>query len=266
MRVGIIAKVQIEEAIEVTRRLVKMLKGCEIVFGPDISKKFGKKFESEKLTKVDAIIAVGGDGTVLRAHRLAFGKPVLGINVGARGFLAEVEPAEMKPAVEKLLKGELKIAERNGLTARIGGKKLPEALNDIVVTSAKSGKTVSLLVSVGKTPALKIRGDGLIAATPTGSTAYAKAAGGPVLDPELEGFVLVPICPSNSGAHSLIVPLGKEVEVRVVTPGEKALIVVDGHIEKELKIGEVVKISVSKKRAKFLCWKDFYQKLGEKLS
>lgn len=265
MRIGIVAKVQIEEAIEVVQRLVKMLGDCEVIFGPEISEKLGKKSDAGELKRADAILAVGGDGTVLRAHRLAFGKPVLGINVGARGFLAEVEPGELKRAVAKLLKGELRTVERSGLTTQIGGKKLTDALNDVVIASARAGKTVSLEVLVNKTLALKIRGDGLIVATPTGSTAYTKAAGGPVLDPEMDGFVLVPICSSIFGAHSLVVPSNKRIEVKIVAPGERALAIVDGHIEGELKIGEVAKISISEKRAKFLCWKNFYRKLGEKL-
>jgi NAD+ kinase len=151
------------------------------------------------------------------------------------------------------------------LRVAVERKRLPDALNDIVITSARPGKTISLTIRVDGNPALDVAGDGVIVATPTGSTAYARAAGGPILDPNLSSFLLVPICPTKPSISPLVLPLNTILEVELIMPGREALVIVDGEKEAQIKLGEKLRISRSEEPATFFVWREFYRKLKEKL-
>ncbi len=265
MKLGIVAKTQLAEAVELSRKVLEIAGEERVVLGPQISQALNATFRPEEFKSVGAVIAIGGDGTVLRAHRLVVEKPVIGINVGERGFLAEAEPAEVEAVVENLLKKRFEVLEAPKLAPTVKGRELPDAVNDIVVLPRKVGKTISLEVFIDKEFAFRFRGDGIVVATPTGSTGYARSAGGSILDPQTDTLTLVPICPSAPQAPKLVVPSRREIVVKAVRPGERGVVVVDGYQEAELGLDETVSIRKSKTVAKFVVWKKFYRKLEEKL-
>ncbi len=266
MRIGIVARPDIPGAVETVNRVIRLLAGEEITLEPGLARKLGKPAaKTRALSKADAIITVGGDGTILFAQLLAPDVPILGINLGGRGFLADISPREMPRALRMLRAGKLDIMERDKLAAVARGKRLPDALNDVVIFSDKPGKTVSLRVSVDGMAAIEMRGDGVIVATPTGSTAYSHAAGGPVLDPRLNAIVVVPICPSHPRPCPMTLPIESSIEIEPTRPGRDAVVIVDGNPAAKLPQGGKIKISRSENKAKFFKWGDFYRKVVEKL-
>ena len=266
MRVGIVARLEIPGALKVTRKVLKLLAKEEILLERGLAKRLRKRgAEALALRKADAIVTIGGDGTVLFAHHQAPETPILGINLGGRGFLADVKPNEAQRALRMLVTEGLPIVEREKLVGKAAGRQLPDALNDAVVCSAQAGRTLKLKVSIDGKLALDVRGDGVIVATPTGSTAYALAAGGPVIDPRLNVFVVVPICPSHPKPNPLVVPNDSRIEVEPTRAERKALVIVDGQVAAKLKPREKATFYRSDKPARFFRWGEFYRKVREKL-
>lgn len=266
LRIGIVARLEIPGALEIVRKAMALLSTEEILLERKVAKKLGKPpGDLRAFRKADAVVAVGGDGTVLFAQRLAPNVPVLGINLGEKGFLADVRPSEVGQALKRLKAGKLQIVERDRLAGTVRGKRLPDALNDVVVFSAAAGKTVALKVAVDGEVAMDVRGDGVVVATPTGSTAYAHAAGGPVVDPRLRAILVVPICPSHTKSAPLVVPIDDRIEVEPTRPRRDAQVIVDGLPVAKLRCGEKVTLGCSEKPALFFRWGEFYRKVREKL-
>lgn len=266
MRVGIVARPEVPGTAEMAEKVIKLLGKNEVLLYEELAKKIGKKGnKAEELKRADAIVAIGGDGTVLRAQRMAPDVPILGINMGLRGFLAEVEKPEVEKAVGMLTEGKLSAAKRERLKVTVGGKKLPDALNDVVVATANLGKTISLTVKIDGGSAVDVVGDGVIVSTPTGSTAYARAAGGSIIDPDLGSIQVVPVCPSNRTASSIVLPPNKKVEIGIKMEGRDAVVIVDGIENAKIGFGEKVTVAMSDHPATFFVWKEFYGKLREKI-
>jgi len=266
LRIGIVARLEIPEALKIARKVLKLLAKEEILLERGLAKKLRKRgVEARMLRRADAIVTIGGDGTVLFAQQQAPETPILGINLGERGFLADVKPNEAERALRMLATGELPIVERERLVGEAAGKRLPDALNDAVVCSAQAGRTLTLKVSVDGKVALDVRGDGVIVATPTGSTAYALAAGGPVIDPRLKVFVVAPICPSHPKTNPFVVPINSRIEIELTRPERKAFVIVDGQVAAKLEPREKTTLYRSDKPARFFGWGEFYRKVREKL-
>jgi len=266
LRIGIVARLEIPKALEVTRKVLRLLAKEEILLERGLAEKLRKRgVEARMLRKADAIVTIGGDGTVLFAQQQAPETPMLGINLGRRGFLADVTPNEAQRALRMLVTGGLSIVEREKLVGKAADRRLPDALNDAVVCSAQAGRTLTLKVSVDGKVALDVRGDGVIVATPTGSTAYALAAGGPVVDPRLKVFVVVPICPSHSKPNPLVVPIDSRIEIEPTRPEREASVIVDGQVAAKLEPREKATFYRSDKPARFFRWGEFYHKMREKL-
>jgi len=266
LRIGIIAHPELPEALKLTQRVLKLLSKEEVLIEQGIARKLGKRgVTARALQKVDTIVTIGGDGTVLFAQSQAPETPILGINLGGRGFLADVKPNEAQRALRMLVMGELPIIEKDRLVVEAAGKQLPDALNDAVVCTAKAGKTLTLRISVDGKVTDDVKGDGVIVATPTGSTAYALAAGGPVIDPRAKVFVVVPICPSYLNPNPLVVPIDSRIEMEPTRPDRGAFVIVDGQIAAKLKPGEKARFHRSDKPARFFEWGEFYRKMREKL-
>lgn len=198
------------EAVELARRMAEQARArsVEVAAHEEDAPLLGAAVTGfEPDCGIDAVAAIGGDGTVLRAVRLALpaGLPVLGINTGRLGFLAEGEPEEAARIVERLATGDYRITERMTLSARTEGGEAA-GLNDVVMEKTESQKTVSLAVSVDGEEFTTYRADGLVAATPTGSTAYNLSAGGPLVDPALDALVLTPVAPHTLFSRTLVFP------------------------------------------------------------
>lgn len=198
------------EAVELARRMAEQARArsVQVAAHEEDASLLGVAatgFESD--CGLDAVAAIGGDGTVLRAVRLALpaGAPVLGINTGRLGFLAEGEPEDAARIVERLATGDYRITERMTLTARTEHAEAA-GLNDVVMEKTESQKTVSLAVSVDGEEFTTYRADGLVVATPTGSTAYNLSAGGPLVDPALDALVLTPVAPHTLFSRTLVFP------------------------------------------------------------
>lgn len=228
------------------------------------------------LSSADAAIALGGDGTILSAAKeLARGDvPVLGINLGHLGFLAELEPADMSAAVECLLKGSFKTETRAMIKAEVyrSGKLLGEfhALNDIVVSRATLSRLLGLRTMIGEHLLDSFVGDGVILSTPTGSTAYSLSAGGPILDPSLEVMLINPVCPHTMHTRPMVVPLASDVAVELEEGhySENAFVSADGNEGMRLCEGDVVRASKSCYTTKLIkiTEQSFYDTVRLKLS
>jgi NAD+ kinase len=266
MRIGIVARPDLPEAVKLVRKALRLLSKVDVKLAPEIAIKLGKRGVPIADMAVDAIVTIGGDGTVLVAQQQAPAIPVLGINMGGTGFLADVSPSDAPKALRGLLAGKLPIEERMRLATEVAGKRLPDALNEAVVRAASPSRMLMFQILVNGKIAERTRGDGVILTTPTGSTAYALAAGGPIIDPNLEVFAIVPICTSRPRAAPLVVSAGSRIEVELLRPDRKALVAIDGQFTLEVDPSEKLLFYRSDKPAKFFKFGgEFYQKVREKL-
>ncbi len=199
-----------------------------------------------KFTNYDLIIALGGDGTFLFTARTFhnFNLPILGINIGRIGFLMEVNPSDMETVLNKIISGEIKVYNRILIEATVvrDGKKIfiCPFLNDAVVSKGVLSRMVELSVCLGSEPLSQYRSDGLIVSTPTGSTAYSLAAGGPILTQDLEAMIITPICPHILGVRPIVTTVNKELSI-VLTTGEKdTTLTIDGQENFYLSIGDIL--------------------------
>lgn len=194
--------------------------------------------------EVDLVVAVGGDGTVLRAAGLVYPRevPVLGVHAGGLGFLAACDGGAIEAALGEVAAGRHRVERRARLLAE-GPGFTRSALNDAVIVGTEAERFTALEVAVDGEPALTLAGDGLIVATPTGSTAYALAAGGPILSPSVAAFLLVPLAPHRLGVRPLVVPRDAEIEVCLRQPGR---VLLDGNWVQGMEPGSVVRVRTAR--------------------
>jgi NAD+ kinase len=190
--------------------------------------------EGELARRASVVVVFGGDGTILRAARSAapHGIPILGVNLGGFGFLAEVNGPEVERALHRLLEGDFRLDERMMLRASVEheGRPIQEflALNDIVVTKSGYARLLKLRTFINTEHLATHLADGLIVATPTGSTAYSLSAGGPIVHPAVEGIVLTPICAHTLNARAVLVSAGDTIVIQVEPVGAPPILTVDG--------------------------------------
>ncbi len=187
----------------------------------------------DNLENVDLILVLGGDGTYLEAvQRLNGAKtPILGVNMGALGFLTDTREEDLYPLLERALNGELELRPRSMLKVKVKrGEQIKEysSLNDVVLERGAESQLLHLDMFQNKNHINHIKADGIIVSTPTGSTAYNLAAGGPILHPEVSAFVLTPICPHSLTNRPTLLPDDFEFSVKLTTEGRKGTLVVDG--------------------------------------
>ncbi|HKO25095.1 MAG TPA: NAD(+)/NADH kinase [Chloroflexota bacterium] len=227
----------------------------------------------ELLPHVDVAITLGGDGSILRTSRLAalYGTPVLGINLGTLGFLAEMEPAEVPERLPPLVRGNYWVEERIMLQIEHWreGERLAtyQALNEAVVGRRSLSRVVRVLTCLNHQELTTYTADGVLVATPTGSTAYSHAAGGPILHPEVHSLILTPICAHPHTSGSIVVPPNTVVALTAHTDHEAALSI-DGQEDVPMRDGDVATMSISPHIARFLRNQKrdyFYQTLLRKL-
>ena len=218
----------------------------------------------------DVLLAVGGDGTMLRAGHLAapLGVPVLGINLGRFGFLMQLTRSDWKETLPRLFSGEYKIENRMMLLAEHWRQEKLlgtfQVINDVVVCRGAIVRPIRIHARVDGYNLASYVADGLIAATPTGSTAYALAVGGPILPPELRNILIVPVAPHLSMDQAVVLPEGASVEI-TTTSDHQAVMSVDGHAPVNLKNGDIVRVKASEFSFKFVVFQDpgyFYRNLS----
>jgi NAD+ kinase len=268
--VGLVARYDKKSALKLTEDLANYLKnrGLKVYVEDTLTDKVTTKEEFIPLSKMkaDFIITIGGDGTILRTC-LNVPKPeppILTINMGVRGFLTEIEPKNAYEAVERIFKGEYKIEKCAKLAVTIGKEPMPDALNDVVISACEPSKILYTQICKDEKPILKCQADGLIVATQTGSTGYSLSAGGPVLDQEVDAFVLTPIC-SLTVFHSLVFPADSTVSFNVERPREM-LVLIDGNYRRLVSADEMLKVTRSKNVTSFIRFEtDFYDRLKNRL-
>jgi NAD+ kinase len=268
--VGLVARYDKKSALKLTEKLSKYLKEKSLnVFIEDtLADKVStyEKFIPLSEMKTDFIITIGGDGTILRTCLASTEPepPILTINMGVRGFLTEVEPKNAYEAVDRILKGKFKIEKCTKLAITVGKEPMPDALNDVVISACEPSKILYTQICKDGKPILKSQADGLIVATQTGSTGYSLSAGGPVLDQEVEAFVLTPIC-SLTVFRSLVFPSASTLAFKVERPKEM-LVLVDGNYRKLVSADETIRVTRSKNVTSFIRFEpNFYDRIRSRL-
>ena len=236
----------VERAVAETRELLASLFGVALV---DLE-------GGADLSRVDAewAIVFGGDGAILNAARRMGDRPLptLAVNFGRLGFLTEVEFKQFRTALERVKEGRIHLRERMRLTASVGDWSY-EALNDVVVTGQRTGRVFHVSARIGGKEAFRYAGDGVVVATPTGSTAYSLAAGGPILDPELKAIVITPLCAHALSTRPLVIPSTQEVELYIRRKDDPpGRVVLDGQQSREIAPDEVVRIRRAEKPFVFI--------------
>jgi len=223
--------------------------------------------------QVDLLMVFGGDGTFLRVARETAGSPtpIVGINVGALGFLTDVQAHQLPLALKQIWAGQTKLESRPLIEAsgRARGEPIQEtALNDFVISRGAAPRLIELEVSVDGEVLTRYRCDGLIVATPTGSTAYSLSAGGAVVSPTADVFTLTPICPHALSNRSVIVGLDSTVRVKVLSHRVETILTADGQKMIPMATGDVVTIRRSRRaiRLMHLAGSSFFETLRRKLN
>lgn len=279
MKIAIIANFDKQEAISCSFEIADILSeaGATLLM-PIKAKSFAEnrniefcQTTDELFDLCDCAVTVGGDGTIIHSarHAAVSGKPVLGVNLGHLGYVAEVEPSEIN-ILTRLLTGEYTTRERMLLDVTVihsdGNSESYLAVNDAVISRGSLSCIIDLQVCVEGEEICNYRADGLLFSTPTGSTAYALSAGGPVIDPCMKLIELTPVCPHSLTARTVIFPDDTVLSVSCNSP-DTAYLTVDGQVSVELDPTDTVRISKSRYTLQMNTLKDknFYKLAGEKL-
>ncbi|MEE8319347.1 MAG: NAD(+)/NADH kinase [bacterium] len=278
-RIGIITKTTSPHADQVMEELVPWLtqRGLEVNFQDNYSRLEGDGARSSPLESVaddvDIVLVLGGDGTLLAAARLLeeVDIPILGINLGSMGFLTEVSLDDIYVNLEKVIEEDFFIEERMRLKAGLmRGKDLIAefmVLNDVVINKGALARIIDMETLVDGESVTTFNADGLIISTPTGSTAYSLAAGGPIVEPNLDIIIISPICPHTLTNRPLVVSGGSEVEVVLVSDSGRVYLTLDGQEGLGLEEGDRIRIKASERRVRLIRTghKSFFEVLRTKL-
>lgn len=231
--------------------------------------------KEEFSARAEAVIVLGGDGTILNVARMVcrHNIPILGINMGNLGFLAEIDKKNLESCIKKFMEGNYKLEKRSMIYASVerNGEIVGKcnALNDIVISCAKYKRMIELDIFINNIKVDNYWADGIIASTPTGSTAYSLSAGGPIVDPTLGVTVLTPICPHTLSTRSIIMPIGKQIKILLKGKVKRgSILTIDGQEGFDLHYGDVIRICESKYKVTFIKIKNrsFYTVLKKKMS
>ena len=257
MKVGITANPLKPAALALARRAVDQLHGkVDVVVATETEALIRSRDPHAALEslKVDSLVAIGGDGTFLYTLQRT-NVPVLPINAGTLGFLAEVDGANTAAfdgALERLARGRYFVESRMKLASQVAGRNLHDATNEVVVHTSQVAKMRQFEIAVDGQPVGRLRADGVILATPTGSTSYSLSALGPILDPGVEGIIVGALAPFQASQRAVVLDPLRTVSVRLVSKEKDAVVVVDGQDERKLAGGATVVAYRSPRRAEFV--------------
>ncbi len=229
--------------------------------------------DEEIKEKADLIIVLGGDGTLISAVRILGKKetPILGINLGRLGFLTETRASDAVAAIKSVLDGDYRMERRMKLHSHLleDDEKVLEidVLNDLVINKADVARIIEMSLYINGMLVNEYRADGLIVATPTGSTAYSLAAGGPIVHPSLESMIITPICPQGLSNRPIVISDDSEIEIRINTDGERVSITYDGQIFHQLDTEKTITVKKASSCTQLIVPKDknYYALIREKL-
>jgi NAD+ kinase len=213
--------------------------------------------------EADTIVALGGDGTILRTTRELAGadKPILGINIGSLGFLTGIGLKDTARAFADIAAGRFAISERALASCTvIRGRKdvgAYRALNDVVITNASPSRVVTLDVAVDGDEGTSFVGDGLIVSTPSGSTGHSLSAGGPIVHPRVEAMVISLICPQTLSSRPMVIPSDSTVRISVHSSSGQVMLTIDGQVSLPLERGDVIEVGKGRDKVKFIQMRDY---------
>ena len=261
--IGIAAKTTSPQALAYAREVGEGLRarGLSVIYDEDMARELGiAKDTSPKASlgrRSDLLITFGGDGTLLSVARHAPEHvPIIGVNMGTLGFLTEIRVEEFPAVLERVLAGSFHVEPRVTFTVSVSGpgrdgKKLYRVLNDCAINKSAVARIIEIRVSVAGIFVSTFRGDGLIVATPTGSTAYNLSAGGPIIYPTMNAFVITPICPHMLTNRPLVLPDELDIEISLITPDAKDIFLsLDG--QEGFEIGDDDRICIRKSEERVL--------------
>lgn len=278
-KIGVYAKKDHPDAEQITLDICERLKRekIEVLLEDSLAEQVGQVngFGADEIPDlVDLIIVLGGDGTLISVARQIGHRdvPILGINLGRLGFLTEVTQAELPAMLDRLVAGEYEVSERMMLDASIrrAGKVVGEytVLNDVVINKGALARIIDMATSVDGRHLSTYKADGLIISTPTGSTGYNLAAGGPIIYPEINSLVITPICPHMLTNRPIVVWSKSVIEIEVKFENDVVFFTADGQVGRKLLPGDVVQVRRSEARTKLVTSpsKDYFEILRTKLS
>ncbi|MGC2289480.1 MAG: NAD(+)/NADH kinase [Thermoplasmata archaeon] len=258
MRIGIHANPVKPKALDLARQLMTFVGNrAEVVASSETAELVPEMFPgAEPLARlsVDVLVALGGDGTFLYALQRS-AAPLLPVNAGTVGFLAEVDGdnrTAFEGALERLLRGAYFLEERMRIATQVDSTHLPDATNEVVIHTSQVAKMRQFEIGIDRKAVGRLRADGIIVATPTGSTSYAMSALGPVIEPTLEAMLITALAPFQTTPRAVLIEPAHTITVRLVAPDKDAVVVVDGQSETRLPGGSEVTCYRSPRKAVFI--------------
>jgi NAD+ kinase len=263
MKFGIILNYDKGETAELSKKIAVFLKtkGMEVFALAEecaVLEEVNELSKTEFNNTIEFLIVVGGDGTFLRGSRQIFGWeiPILGVNMGKLGFLTEVEKDNVFEALKNIIDGKYFLEKRMLLAADvIRNEKVVKsfmALNDFVINKGAFSRLIGISMYIGGEYFRDYSSDGVIIATPTGSTAYSLSAGGPIVFPGMDVSIITPICPHSLSARPMVIPPEKDVEITLCSPRIKSMLTIDGQNGFELENGDRIIIKKAESRLNFV--------------
>ena len=268
MDFGIVAKPDLARARTTSRMVLNFLRAQKKVDRVVVEERLARSLKVEGVPldqiNVDVIVSIGGDGTVLKALQEARGR-IFAINAGVLGFLTEVPVEQAISGLKRIVEGKYLVEKRLRLKTVLRGRRLYDSTNEAVIHTSTTSKMRHYRIFLSGQQVDDVRADGIIVATPTGSTCYAMSAGGPIIDPRLKGFVIVPLAPFKMSARAVVVPCNRKLSVCLMDDKPSKL-VLDGQVEETLAPKTTVEFSASERPAEFIRFRsDFYENLRDKL-
>lgn len=266
MRFGLTVNPRLPKALELAQEVQALLhqKGAGLVAEAPVAEKLGLPEVPIERMEIEVLLAIGGDGTILRALQKT-AAPILGINTSMVGFLTEVARDGYREAIARVLRGDYRVEERMKLGVTLEGHRLEDCTNEALLHSSRIGRIRHFHVTVDGQRAWDLSADAVMVATPTGSTGYSLSAGGPLVDPRVEALILGALAPFKMAARPTVIPASSEV---VVTLAKEApcVLILDGQGEYTTEGHEEVVFTRSSHRARFIRFTDnFYDRVNERL-
>jgi NAD+ kinase len=268
MKWGIVCRPNNKKAISLGQMVKEYLsEQGEVFLEKYIAQEFGDTpYSLSQLNdKTDIVITIGGDGTILKALE-SVEKPIFAINSGGIGFLSEVESKYATSGLQRLIEGDYNIEERAKLKIMLDNKRILDAANEATVQTSQIAKILYLKLFVDDELIETMGADGVIVATPTGSTSYSLSVGGPMMDPSVQAMIIAPIAPFKLSARPWIIPLKRTIQIQILAKSKESQLVIDGHSYYPITPESNIQITGSEKKARFIRFGEtFYQMVRLKL-
>ncbi|MBN2336105.1 NAD(+)/NADH kinase [Candidatus Bathyarchaeota archaeon] len=272
MKVGIVSRTDIPSALTLTKRILCYLddRGVDTSVETDTALALELNDDNTNLNELegDFMVTVGGDGTILKTamEMKVPGTPILGVNMGRRGFLSEVMVPEAEWALDMVIEGDYFVEESMKVSSRCLQLEdsFPDGLNEVLIASPLPSKMVLLGLSVDGEHILDVQADGIIVSTPAGSTAYNMSAGGSVVAPGVDAFCITAICP-YSYFKSIVVPPESIITIELLKPKAEAVAIIDGRAFRPLQPLNTIECYLSEQKTRFIRFRSFYSRIQKRI-